>query len=149
MRRIGSHIRHPALTLISILTLLSAVAGAGATDAPAATPEKQVSSDAPATHCIRLYAIRSSKVIDGQTILFELSGNKTLVNRLPRKCPGLGVEKRFLYKTSLNQLCSQDLITVLTSFGRGATCGLGKFEEYVPPETLEAAPDRGAFVPEP
>lgn len=48
-------------------------------------------------------------------------GNRTLVNRLPRRCPGLRFEKRFGYQTSLSQLCSTDIITVITDHGRGAS----------------------------
>lgn len=93
--------------------------------------------------CISLHAIRNTRVLDGQTILFEMAGKKTLVNRLPRKCPGLAFEKRFAYKTSLSQLCNSDIITVITDIGRGASCGLGKFEPYVAPEPEAAKPDGG------
>ena len=75
--------------------------------------------------------------------LIEMTGNETLVNRLPHRCPGLGFEKSFGYKTSISQLCSQDIIWVVTHIGsgldRGASCGLGRFEPYVAPETDEAA----------
>jgi len=94
-------------------------------------------------NCIPLQRIQNTRVLDDQTILFELRGNETLVNRLPNRCPGLGFEKSFGYKTSISQLCSQDIIWVITHMGagldRGASCGLGKFEPYVAPETDEAA----------
>jgi hypothetical protein len=61
-----------------------------------------------------------------------LGRNKVYRNTLPYSCPQLGFEERFLYKTSLSQLCSTDIITVLTSGGpdlsRGASCGLGQFQ---------------------
>jgi len=97
---------------------------------PGATPD---AAPAPATGaegtgtCIPLQRIESTKVLDDQTILFELRGNETLVNRLPHRCPGLGFEKSFGYKTSISQLCSQDIIWVVTHMGsgldRGASCG--------------------------
>jgi ethanolamine utilization protein EutP (predicted NTPase) len=58
-------------------------------------------------------------------------GGKIYRNTLPHSCPGLGFEEKFMYKTSLSQLCSVDIITVLHNAGglnRGASCGLGKFQ---------------------
>lgn len=82
-------------------------------------------------NCLHLRSIRNSRVLDDQTILFRASGKKYYVNKLPHKCARLGFEKSFLYKTSLNQLCNVDIITVLdtTSGINGPSCGLGKFEE--------------------
>jgi len=76
-----------------------------------------------------------------------MSGGETLVNRLPNRCPGLGFEKRFAYKTSLSQLCNTDIITVITSMGRGASCGLGTFSPYVPPEEVEKPGGDGKLEP--
>lgn len=94
-----------------------------------------------AQHCVSLHAIRNTRVIDGSTIVFEMGGNKALVNRLPSKCPGLAFEKRFAYRTSLSQLCNTDVITVITNLGRGASCGLGFFEPWVEPEKVEKPAD--------
>lgn len=80
-------------------------------------------------NCVSIARIDQADVIDDQTILFEMKGNDYYVNRLPHKCPQLGFEERFTYATSLNQLCNTDIITVLTTTGRGASCGLGLFEE--------------------
>lgn len=93
--------------------------------------------------CISLNRIRTTKVLDDQTIFFRMSGKKHYVNRLKRKCPSLKREERFMYKTSINRLCSIDIITVLDSFGRSwASCGLGEFEEIeLKPKTeVEAKP---------
>ena len=85
-----------------------------------------------AVDCIPLPSIRSTDVRDDRTIDFVLNGNKVYRNILPNKCPSLGFEKRFSYRTSLSQLCSVDVITVLYSAGPGlqpgASCGLGKFQ---------------------
>ena len=97
--------------------------------------------------CVNLARIRSTRVLDDRTILFEMSGGETLVNRLPNRCPGLGFEKRFAYKTSLSQLCNTDIITVITSMGRGASCGLGTFSPYVPPEEVEKPGGDGKLEP--
>ena len=83
-----------------------------------------------AVDCLPLRAIRATRVRDDQTIDFYVGGNKVYRNRLPYSCPQLGFEEKFSYKTSLSELCSVDIITVLTSPGLtpGASCGLGKFQ---------------------
>jgi hypothetical protein len=82
--------------------------------------------------CIPLQSIRESRVRSDKVIDFRTSGSKWYRNTLPHSCPSLGFEERFLYKTSLSQLCSVDVITVIHSYGggldRGASCGLGKFQ---------------------
>lgn len=97
-------------------------------------PDPYVADGAP-VDCISINQIRSSNVRDDRTIDFEASGKKIYRNTLPNSCPSLGFERRFAYKTSISQLCSVDIITVLTSGGpglqRGASCGLGKFQPMV------------------
>ena len=58
-----------------------------------------------------------------------MRGGATYRNTLPGRCPGLGFEQRFAYRTTIDQLCSLDTITVLQSGSSipGPTCGLGKF----------------------
>lgn len=91
-------------------------------------------------NCITRSSIRSTDVIDDQTIDFKMRGGDIYRNRLPNRCGGLGFEEAFSYKTSTNQLCSVDIIHVLSQTGgrldtRGA-CGLGKFQkiEKIPKE---------------
>ncbi|MGE4430064.1 MAG: hypothetical protein AB7E05_04895 [Sphingobium sp.] len=83
--------------------------------------------------CISPIQLRSTRVIDNQTIDFEMSNGTIYRNRLPHNCPGLKSEERFSYKISTSQLCSVDIITVLQSFGpglsQGASCGLGQFQK--------------------
>ena len=83
--------------------------------------------------CITRSSIRSTDVIDDQTIDFEMRNGDIYRNKLPNKCGGLGFEEAFSYKTSTNRLCSVDIIHVLSQTGgqldtRGA-CGLGKFQQ--------------------
>ena len=94
---------------------------------PAATPDGKPVS------CIPLIQIRASHVRSDNVIDFEMSGGRYYRNTLPNSCPQLGFEERFSYATSLSQLCSTDIITVLQSGGsggvmRGASCGLGEFQ---------------------
>ena len=84
-------------------------------------------------NCIMPSRIRSTHVIDDQTIDFEMLGGDVYRNSLPHKCPSLGFEERFSYKLSTSQLCSVDIIYVLHNYGgslsQGAGCGLGKFQK--------------------
>ena len=88
--------------------------------------------------CIPINRMRSSKVRDDRTIDFEMSGGKVYRNILPSKCPRLGFEEAFTYKTSLSRLCNTDIVYVLESVGgdlrRGAGCGLG---DFVPVKYIE------------
>lgn len=88
--------------------------------------------------CVPLSQLRESRVRSDQVIDFRVSNKKWYRSTLPHHCPSLGFEQRFSYKTSLSQLCSSDIITVLQDFGGrlqgGASCGLGMFQpvEMVP-----------------
>lgn len=117
----------PAARLALCTALASIVLPALAKDAP----DPYVAKGEP-VNCIQLRSIRSTNVRDGSTIDFIMNGGKAYRNTLPYSCPSLGFEKRFLYKTSLSQLCSVDIITVLWNGGTGlqpgASCGLGEFQ---------------------
>lgn len=82
-----------------------------------------------ARSCVPLRQIRSSHVRSDRVIDFEMQGGKVYRNELPYDCGSLGFEERFSYKTSLGQLCSTDIITVIQSPPgiSGPSCGLGKF----------------------
>jgi hypothetical protein len=80
--------------------------------------------------CVPLSQIRSTNVYGDSVIDFHMAGGKVLRNTLPMSCPGLGFEERFSYRTSIGQLCSVDIITVVQSPGlsHGPSCGLGEFQ---------------------
>lgn len=86
--------------------------------------------------CVNIANIRNTRVRDDRTIDFFLRSGTVYRNRLPYSCPGLGLEERFSYETTLSRLCSVDTITVLQSAPvmRGATCGLGQFQQVELPE---------------
>ena len=116
----------PALRLGVAVALMSLVAPATAKT----RPDNLVAAGKP-VDCIQINSIRQTDVRDDRTIDFILNGNKVYRNTLPNSCPSLGFERRFMYKTSLSQLCSVDIITVLYNspdLMRGASCGLGKFQ---------------------
>lgn len=117
-----------ALLCLMSLALLSASGGAIAGSKKA---DNLVSAGKP-VNCVHIRQIRNTEVRDDKTIDFHMLGGKIYRNTLPHSCPSLGFEEKFMYKTSLSQLCSVDIITVLHSAGggvdRGASCGLGKFQ---------------------
>lgn len=98
-------------------------------------PDPYVATGEAAVDCVQINQIRSTNVRDDRTIDFVMSGKKIYRNTLPNSCPSLGFERRFAYQTSISQLCSVDIVTVLTNAGpglqRGASCGLGKFQPMV------------------
>jgi hypothetical protein len=75
---------------------------------------------------IRQTVVRSDRVID-----FEMNGGKVYRNTLDRNCPGLGMDRAIAYETSIDQLCSVQIVYTLQNIGgrpqRGAGCALGKF----------------------
>jgi hypothetical protein len=113
-------------TVLALLVIAAAAPGAARDrrPLPMATPAGKAES------CIPLRSIRQSHVRNDHVIDFEMNGGKVYRNTLPNSCPGLGFDESFAYQTSLSQLCSSDIITVLQSPGlrRGASCGLGMFQ---------------------
>jgi len=115
-------------------TALAVALALSSTFAAAATPRAQ--PDEPQSQCVTTTQIRSTKALDDQTIIFTMTNGYQWKNTLPRKCPRLKFNDSFSYKLSGTRLCDLDVITVLERpFGeiQGPTCGLGKFEKYVPP----------------
>lgn len=82
--------------------------------------------------CLQLSSVRESVVRSDSVIDFRTGGKQWYRNTLPNSCPSLGFEQRYSHETSLNQICSVDIIYVLQDYGgrlqRGAGCGLGKFQ---------------------
>lgn len=116
-----------SLPLMGLSLLVAGCAGGAATTAGTAPPPKVIGEP---VSCVLLQNIRETRVIDDSTIDFVMRNSKVYRNTLPNRCPQLGFERAFSYSTSISQLCSVDIITVLQQAGgirRGASCGLGKF----------------------
>ena len=80
--------------------------------------------------CLPMHRIRDIDVVDDWTLLIEMPGRSYYVSHLPNQCPRLAIEDRFTYTLHSNQLCHDDLITVITITGRAlASCSLAEFEE--------------------
>lgn len=92
--------------------------------------------------CLQISQIRNTRVIDDQTVDFILRNGTVMRNTLPNRCPGLGFERAFSYRTSIPQLCNVDIITVFVQGGGpqiGASCGLGMFVPVKPAPEEKAA----------
>lgn len=120
--------RTPALVIAA--SLLAGGSAAVAKHEPKAPPPAREIGKP--VDCIPIVQISESRVRNDSVIDFRVGVKKWYRNTLPNSCPSLGFEERFSYKTSLSQLCSVDIITVLHTAGgglqRGASCGLGKFQ---------------------
>jgi hypothetical protein len=121
--------KHQNIALVAMGLGLLAVGPVGARPLKP-EQEAQIKNAGKAVSCVQLNGIESTRVRDDSTIDFYMNGHKVYRNRLPNSCPQLGFEERFAFKTSLSELCSTDIITVLMSPGisRGASCGLGQFQ---------------------
>ncbi len=120
--------RHLFLAALAGATL----GGTAATDARPLKPEQEakIKPVGKPVNCVQINRIRNTRVRDDSTIDFYMVGGQVLRNKLPNRCPSLGFEERFSYRTSISQLCSVDIITVLYANGpvQGASCGLGSFQ---------------------
>jgi hypothetical protein len=130
-------------TTIIIASALAAGSVAFAAEKASGDDKYEIREIGEPENCITRSNIRSTDVIDDQTIDFKMRNGDIYRNSLPHRCSGLGFEESFSYKTSTNQLCSVDIIHVLAQTGgrldtRGA-CGLGKFQkiEKIPTEESE------------
>ena len=115
----------------TIVAVASLAACAGTGDGTRRADAVPVATAAgPAKSCIPISGIRESNVRSDSVIDFRMRGGETYRVTLPTPCPSLGFERRFSYATSLSQLCSADIITVLyqTGLARGASCGLAPFQ---------------------
>jgi hypothetical protein len=121
--------------LVATALLLSLTGMAQAQDTGS---EKRQSKPGENRHCLPIQDIDHIEVVDNQTILFHTRGKKIWKNSLPHHCAGLKFEGGIGYRTSIDQLCDLDIITVLRV---GTTCQLGSFEKYEPEEATEKSPE--------
>jgi hypothetical protein len=119
-----------ALVAIPLMT-----AGAWAKPAePSAILAKALAGRTPGkpTSCINLRDIRSTRIIDSRTIIYEAGSRRLYVNHPPGGCPGLNPSRALVSRTTTTSLCSGDIIQVIdppSSMNFGS-CGLGEFTPY-------------------
>ena len=81
--------------------------------------------------CIALNRLGPSQTVDRTAIIYG-QGRTLYLNRLPHGCPGLTHFTYPVVKTSLSQLCSTDILTIVDqgSHMTMGSCGLGEFVPY-------------------
>jgi hypothetical protein len=101
--------------------------------------------DMDATHCVRVQSIEKIDIVDANTLVFRMRGDEVYRNELPHECPGLRQNDTLMYRSSVGQLCSVDIVTILDDWGfgfaPGASCGLGMFHpitEQIADELVQA-----------
>lgn len=103
------------ITLISTLGVISALGMlAGPAQYAAAAGSEPVA-------CMALMRIDHTHVLDDQNILFYMRNGDIYLNRLSHRAPGLDLNQPFMYRTTLNRICNNDIITVLENHGFGLT----------------------------
>jgi hypothetical protein len=101
---------------------------------PGAAEPGDAASDLPpgTEYCLSLIRIDDSRILDSKHMLFEMTDKSMYLNTLPLGCPGMDPGDAYTFRTPLNQLCNQDIITILYPGGHGmvpgVSCGLGMFE---------------------
>lgn len=101
-------------------------------------------ADGPPTNCISVQQLRTTRVINDQTIDFEMTGGRVFRNELPLRCSGLSFNTRIRHNSRTSQLCSLNMVTI-DSFGAGrsgSSCQLGRFQPMrrAPAPTAPPAP---------
>ena len=102
-----------------------------ATDADPAAGAPAVTVVGEAQRCIMRHRIRQTLVRTDRVIDFEMQSGTVYRSTLPDRCPGLSLDQGIIYETSINQLCSNQIVYSLENIGgvprRGAGCSLGEF----------------------
>ena len=116
------------------LALVLSVAGIGTSVAQddVNEPDDAEERDLDSEHCVRINDIEKIDIVDADTLVFRMRRGKVYKNELPHRCPGLRSNDTLMYRSSVGQLCSVDVVTILEDWGfgfaPGASCGLGMFE---------------------
>ena len=134
---VGNAIMHKLIRNILFVGVASCIAipVVGQDQVPVEVPEGEKVGDL-VRSCVTLRSLRRTQVIDDRNVLFRMRGRTVYHNILPRRCGGLGREKRFSYDSQFGRLCQGDMIRVLysDSFGafgmrEGGGCQLGAFHK--------------------
>lgn len=120
-----------AIAASPVLAQSEAVPAATVRDEAAKQDADEGFGDREPSECLPLNRVRRTEIIDDTTIVFYVGRREAYVNNLPRRCPGLRSNGRFMYEVRQSRLCETDWITVLERVGlgagRGFTCRLGVF----------------------
>jgi hypothetical protein len=120
------------LKFASAAALGLALSGCAQTTEGAANQTVWVAEGPPVT-CITTNQIRSMRIVNDQTIDFEMTGRRVFRNEMPFRCSGLSFHRSIRHNSRTSQLCSMNTITVNQpgSGWSGASCPLGRFQPLV------------------
>lgn len=124
--------RQLALPLAALLIAALLIAGCTTGGENPVDTTVWVANGDPVT-CISRSRIRSVRVIDDQTIDFEMNSRQRYRNELPFRCSGLGFGSTIKHRSRTSQLCSGSTFTVrsLGAAPVGPRCSLGRFQPLV------------------
>jgi hypothetical protein len=134
MQRAGFGCSSARLARVLALALVLSIGSIGTSVAQddVNEPDDAEERDLDSEHCVRINDIEKIDIIDADTLVFRVRRGKVYRNELPHRCPGLRPNDTLMYRSSVGQLCSVDVVTVLENWGfgfaPGASCGLGMFE---------------------
>jgi hypothetical protein len=114
--------RHPVIRAVASIILFATLFSAFA---------QELLIEDTSARCIPLRNIQDIEILDERNIIFRVSVNNFYLNTLPYRCVGLRRNDTIMYRTSINEICDVDVITVLDDIGpgfqAGVSCGLGRF----------------------
>lgn len=89
--------------------------------------------------CINLRSIRSTEIVDGVGIVYEVNSGKLYVNRPTNGVSNLDRDDILVTKTHGGQLCRMDIVRTVdrTSQFQTGFVGLGKFTPYTKPQQAD------------
>lgn len=130
-------------TRLGALAVMLALAGKADATGPADkdmwfVPPVEYASDSDGetgTQCIALHRVRSTRILAGEGIVYQMSGRKLLINRVRRGASLLNRNQILITRTSGALLCAGDIVQLAES-SPGISAGsvaLGRFERYHPP----------------
>ncbi|MFN3370543.1 MAG: DUF6491 family protein [Sphingomonadaceae bacterium] len=117
---------------VPVVPAVALLAGCTAGGESPADPSVWVAKGDPVS-CITRSRIRSIRVIDDQTIDFEMNSRQRYRNELPFRCSGLTFGSTIQHRSRTSQLCSGSTFTVRSMGGApsGPSCSLGRFQPLV------------------
>lgn len=125
----------------AIALLLAAAGGASAAEpvganllfVPPVSDEEYRRAET-AINCIALHRVRSTRIIAGEGIVYQMAGRKALINRPRHGGARLTRHQILITRTQGTMLCAGDIVHLADSLP-GMTTGfvaLGRFEAYPP-----------------
>jgi len=86
------------------------------------------------TDCIALHRVRSTRIVTGKGIVYQMSGDRMLINRVRQGASLLNRNQLLITRTTGAMLCAGDIVHLAYS-SPGMSAGsvaLGRFELYYP-----------------